>query len=352
MDKLTAIAGGSTLVYAVLAFLMGVLPGIELSRVAATPGARPLTPTQARGRAIYVSEGCAYCHTQQVRPLAADAIFGRPSAAGDFAYQTPELLGSERTGPDLSNVGARQASDVWQYIHLYDPRAVVPQSIMPSFRWLFRTVAEAPAGVQPVPLPAPYAPATGVVVPGEDAQALVAYLLSLRQPALATTQAGAGTASPAATNPAATSPATAASATSAPPAGTPATSGAAPGPLAAATGAGTPAAFDAGQGARLFAANCAACHGAQGAGVPGVFPPLVRNPVVVAADPAEHMSVVLHGLHGKAIDGKTYAAQMPPFAATLSDAQIADIIDHERTSWGNHAPLVTAKDVAAIRAKR
>jgi cytochrome c oxidase cbb3-type subunit 2 len=84
-----------------------------------------------------VASGCSYCHTQQVRPLPQDAVFGRPSAPGDFTYQTPELLGSERTGPDLTNVGARQASTVWQYIHLYNPRAVVPQSIMPAFEWLF-----------------------------------------------------------------------------------------------------------------------------------------------------------------------------------------------------------------------
>lgn len=356
MNRLTAIAGGSTLVYAVLAIVMGVLPGIELSQVPATPGAQPLTPTQARGREVYISEGCAYCHTQQVRPLPGDSIFGRPSAAGDFAYQTPELLGSARTGPDLSNIGARQASDTWQYIHLYDPRAVVPQSIMPSFRWLFRTVAEAPAGVQPVPLPKDWAPSSGVVVPTAEAQELVAYLLSLRQPTLAQ-----GAATPSGPAGAAAGPAQAAAGTAATPpaavaaAAPPAAGAAAPG--AAATAAGATAAtagagFDAAQGARLFAANCAACHGAQGAGVPGVFPPLVKNPVVTASDPAEHVSVVLHGLQGRTIEGTAYAAQMPPFAATLSDAQIADIVDHERTTWGNHAPLVTAQDVAAIRAKK
>ncbi len=86
-------------------------------------------------------------------PEPGDSIFGRPSAPGDFAYQTPELLGSERNGPDLTNVGARQSSSVWQYIHLYQPRAVVPQSIMPAFPWLFRAVDKAPAGEQPVPLP-------------------------------------------------------------------------------------------------------------------------------------------------------------------------------------------------------
>ncbi|MBN9592043.1 MAG: cbb3-type cytochrome c oxidase subunit II, partial [Alphaproteobacteria bacterium] len=125
MKKLLLIAGGSTLVYAGLALLMGVLPGIMLSQTPPGPGVKPLTPLEAEGRAIYVANGCSYCHTQQVRPLAQDKVFGRPSAPGDFAYQTPELLGSERTGPDLTNIGARQPSAVWQYIHLYNPRAVV-----------------------------------------------------------------------------------------------------------------------------------------------------------------------------------------------------------------------------------
>ena len=138
MNKLTVIVGGSTLVYAGLALLMGVLPGIELSRVPAGVGVEPLTALEADGREVYVASGCSYCHTQQVRPVDEDKVFGRPSAAGDFKYQTPELLGSERTGPDLTNIGVRQPSSVWQYIHLYEPRAVVPASIMPSFDWLFK----------------------------------------------------------------------------------------------------------------------------------------------------------------------------------------------------------------------
>src|SRR6476620_4254974 len=184
MNKLVLIAGGSTLVYACLALLMGVLPGIELSNTPAGPGVEPLTPLQAEGRDVYVANGCSYCHTQQVRPLAQDKIFGRSSAPGDFAYQTPELLGSQRTGPDLTNIGVRQPSETWQYIHLYNPRAVVPQSVMPAFDWLFAVVAEAPHGVTAVALPKAYAPTRGVVVPTREAEALLSYLLSLKQPAL------------------------------------------------------------------------------------------------------------------------------------------------------------------------
>lgn len=315
MRKLVAIAGGSTLVYLVLAILMGVLPGIWLSRVPPGPGVKPLTPLEEHGRDVYVSEGCAYCHTQQVRPLGVDSVFGRPSAPGDFAYQTPQLLGSERTGPDLTNIGVRQPSSVWQYMHLYAPRSVVPQSIMPDFPWLFRVVDAAPSGEQAVPVPKGFGPAHGVVVPGRDAKALVAYLLSLKQPKLPGAEATQAAAVPAA-------------------------------PTAPAGGA---AAFDAAEGAKLFASTCAVCHGAQGEGVAGAFPPLAGDPVVNDNDPTEHIATVLQGAHDRKIAGVTYQAAMPPFAGQLSDQQVMEIIDHERSSWGNHGRLITAADVAAIR---
>jgi cytochrome c oxidase cbb3-type subunit 2 len=314
MNKSLAIFGGSTLLYAGLATLMAVLPGMWLSRVPPGPGVKPLTSLEARGRDIYVSEGCFYCHTQQVRPLSGDKIFGRPSAPGDYAYQTPELLGSERNGPDLSNIGVRQPSLVWQYIHLYQPRAVVPQSIMPAFPWLFRVVDKAPAGEEPVPLPPSVAPQSGVVVPTENGKALVAYLLSLKQSPL----------------PGATGTEAATSQT------TPPTKGGAAG-------------FNAAEGAKLFTDNCSACHGVDGKGVPGAFPPLAGDPVVNASDPTEHIAAVLHGVHDKVIGGQKYSAHMPPFAAQLSDEQIAEVIDHERTSWGNHGSLVTSADVVSVR---
>jgi cytochrome c oxidase cbb3-type subunit II len=67
--------------------------------------------------------------------------------------------------------------------------------------------------------------------------------------------------------------------------------------------------------------------------------------VVNGADAQTHIHIVLHGLSNKSIGGTAYSAQMPSFAAQLSDAQIAAVIDHERTSWGNHGPLVTPNQV-------
>jgi cytochrome c oxidase cbb3-type subunit 2 len=327
MNKLALIAGGSTLVYAGLAFVMGVLPGIMLSKTPPGPGVKPLTPLEAEGRDVYVANGCSYCHTQQVRPLAQDKVFGRPSAPGDFAYQTPELLGSERTGPDLSNVGARQPSAVWQYIHLYNPRAVVPDSIMPSFDWMFDVVDKAPAGVSPVPLPKAYAPAHGIVVPKHEAQALLAYLLSLKQSPLpsmsetahdATPPSAASEKAPAASDKVATAPA---------------------------------AAQESAKGKQLFSANCAACHQETGEGLPGAFPALKGNAAVNDANPTTHLHVVLFGLANATVDGVKYESEMPEFGSSLSDADIADIINYERSSWGNHGKPVTAQDVAAVRAK-
>ncbi|HUY03767.1 MAG TPA: cbb3-type cytochrome c oxidase subunit II [Rhodocyclaceae bacterium] len=340
MNKLVLIAGGSTLVYACLALLMGVLPGIALSRTPPGPGVVPLTALQAEGREVYVANGCCYCHTQQVRPLPEDKVFGRPSAPGDFAYQTPELLGSERTGPDLTNVGVRQPSTVWQYIHLYNPRAVVPESIMPAFDWMFKVVDQASPGVTPVPLPKAYAPAHGVVVPDHQAEALVAYLLSLKQPALPGTSSNeSGTAMPGMSSTARAGTSTAANGV-----------GTAPDAAAAGSVSAT-SAYDAAKGKALFTANCAACHQANGEGLPGAFPSLKGNAAVNDADATMHIHAVLHGLQGANVGGVVYSSPMPAFGGTLSDADIANIIDYERGSWGNHGTPVTAEQVAVERAK-
>ncbi len=336
MKKLILIAGGSTAVYFVLAMLMGVIPGYALSLVPPGPHVQQLTATEAAGRDVYVANGCSYCHTQQVRPLAQDMAFGRPSTAGDFAYETPELLGSERTGPDLTAVGERRGSDVWQYMHLYNPRSVVPESIMPSYAWMFKVVAKAPAGVAAVPVPAAFAPAHGVVIPGHDAQVLVAYLLSRKQASLAPTKVSA-IAAP-----------TAAVAAAAPPPAAPAPVKLAANPPPAAPAA--PAA-DVAHGKELYGSSCAACHQATGAGLPGAFPPLKGNAVANDPNPTEHIHVVLFGTHDKVIDGVKYASPMPPWGSQFNDQEVADIINYERSAWGNHGKQITAAEVAAVRAK-
>jgi cytochrome c oxidase cbb3-type subunit 2 len=192
--------GVSLLGFVGLAFIVGIGPAVWVqTHTRPLPGAVPPTALETAGLHVYVSEGCVACHTQQVRPLRMDAVWGRPSAPGDYAFLTgagvwqpyaPAVLGSERTGPDLSNVGVRQGSDVWQYLHLYNPRAVVADSIMPAFPWLFDVRAEPAAGETVVPLPPPYAPDRGVVVPNARGRALVAYLLARRQVPIAGYEGG------------------------------------------------------------------------------------------------------------------------------------------------------------------
>jgi mono/diheme cytochrome c family protein len=108
-------------------------------------------------------------------------------------------------------------------------------------------------------------------------------------------------------------------------------------------------AADAARGAALYAANCAACHQPTGQGLAGVFPPLAGDPIVNAHDPTEHIATVLDGRLGSTIGGVTYASPMPAFRDLLNDVDLAAIVNHERTSWGNAAPLVSTSDVAKLR---
>lgn len=102
-------------------------------------------------------------------------------------------------------------------------------------------------------------------------------------------------------------------------------------------------------GAQVYSQSCASCHGESGTGTPGAFPPLVNDPIVTGKDADAHIKIVLHGLSGKTIGGTKYAGQMPAFAAQLNDQQIAAVIDHERTSWGNQATTITPGQVTKNR---
>lgn len=160
-----------------------VIPYVQVANVEPTPGMKPYTSMQLRGRQQYISNGCLYCHSQQPRAasLAPDTKrgWGRASVAGDYAFDTPHLLGTMRTGPDLLNIGARQPSVQWHLGHLYQPRAYVPGSIMPSYPYLFDIKDQAEPGDVVVPLPDGTAPAGKVVVATPEANELVSYLLSL-----------------------------------------------------------------------------------------------------------------------------------------------------------------------------
>lgn len=186
-------------------------PQLQLGRLEPVPqpAPQPDYPTARPGLAqqglqVYRSMGCAECHTQQVRPEG-DVERGwgrRRTVAQDYLADRPLLVGSLRMGPDLANLGVREAghfavpwkyasetnhleeTEAWLYRHLYQPRAHAPGSIMPSYAFLFeRRVIRPGQNADPMALRVEQGqrgPWPEQVVPGPKARALVAYLMSLR----------------------------------------------------------------------------------------------------------------------------------------------------------------------------
>jgi cytochrome c oxidase cbb3-type subunit II len=159
------------------------IPDLMVSRLDPPAGLKRSTAEELFGRSIYIREGCVYCHSQQPRPRGFGAdqerFWGRPSVPADYVYDRPHLLGTMRTGPDLLNIAVRQSSEDWHYLHLYDPRLVNAQSIMPPYPWLFESKPTAGPEEKALALPDSAAPHNAVVVPTGEGKALVAYLLSL-----------------------------------------------------------------------------------------------------------------------------------------------------------------------------
>ena len=179
-EAILAIGGG---VFLLLSWVIALGPALDFRAADAARPKAAADPAVERGRALYLAEGCGYCHSQLVRPLFIDAPYGRPSEAADYAGATPPLLGTERAGPDLSDAGHRQPGVPWNLIHLFNPRGVVPQSVMPAYPWYFDIVdrEKAPASALVVSLPPPWLPVGKVALPRPEALDLTAYILSLRQ---------------------------------------------------------------------------------------------------------------------------------------------------------------------------
>lgn len=311
-------------VFVALSILIAILPAFQMQETEPIPDQKPLTAQQEKGLAVYVKENCMACHTQQVRNIEMDKMWGdRPSIPSDYYFskkrmdiwrQSPSLLGSERTGPDLTNIGKRQSSEDWHLLHLYNPRAVVSESVMPSYPWLFKVVDS--TLVKPdekvVAVPQEFFNKKGKkVVAREEALLLVEYLKSLKQtdlpggdiadfiPALRKIQEEG---------------------------------------MQGGSGGGKP------DGANLYKQTCAACHQDNGKGVAGAFPPLAGSKIVTDKDPETLIRIILQGYNSRPDYGV-----MPPFADMLTDAEIAAIATHERSSWGNSADEVTEEDVKKIR---
>jgi cytochrome c oxidase cbb3-type subunit II len=158
--------------------------------VANTPveGMVPRTALQHEGRDIFIREGCVGCHSQMIRPFRAETErYGHYSVAGESVWDHPFLWGSKRTGPDLARVGGRYSDD-WHRAHLYNPRNVVPESIMPAYPWLVEhkldgeNTATKLQAMRTLGVPytdADIAGAKDAVKGKTEMEALVAYLQSL-----------------------------------------------------------------------------------------------------------------------------------------------------------------------------
>jgi len=309
------------LFFAGLTLLVAILPALNNQKNnRPLPGWEPLSEEAVKGKNLYIANGCVACHTQQVRNLDMDKVWGaRPGMAADYAANkrtdiwrnTATLMGTERTGPDLTDIGNRQPSKDWNLVHLFNPRIVVKESVMPGYPWLFTLKKEPGKNDVIVNVPKEYLQGEeSKVVATDDALYLIAYLQSLKQ-----TRLPDGTASPDFLYKAKTSPTGAASQAKEP------------------------------DGAALYIANCQSCHQANGEGLLGAFPPLKGSPVVNGANLELYVGIIMNGY-----DPRPEYGVMPPVAtnANLNAAEITAIMNHERTSWGNNARKVTEEEVKKL----
>lgn len=309
--------------FVMLSFFVAILPAISNQKNnAPLPDAKLLSGDVLAGKKIFIENGCVACHTQQVRNVDMDKVWGtRSNVAADYAIHsriswwmnTATLMGTERTGPDLTNIGSRLPSDDWHLLHLYNPRAIVEESIMPAYPWLFDHKTEITSGEKEVLVPDEYLKKPGMkVIARTEALQLVAYLQSLQQ-----------------TNPG---------------------SGGAGEFLykkeelvdGSSGGAGKSLELD---GATLYANNCQACHQANGKGLPGVFPPLKGSKIILDDDPQILVEVIMKGYNAR-----QEFAEMPAVGVTnnLKPEEITAIVNHERISWGNNARKVSVEEVKKI----
>jgi mono/diheme cytochrome c family protein len=127
---------GGLIVFASVLFISVVLPWVTISEKPSDIF-RPRTVLEEEGRKIYIENGCTYCHTQFIRNIDWGLGAERVARSGDYVTEQPHLLGSERTGPDLSQEGGEHPDD-WHLAHYTNPRYIRPESIMPSFEYLGR----------------------------------------------------------------------------------------------------------------------------------------------------------------------------------------------------------------------
>lgn len=130
-------------VFLVIAYagVVTILPDFMESARPVT-GTKPYTVLELAGRQVYIKDSCNACHSQLVRPFKSETDrYGKYSLSGEYAYDRPFLWGSRRAGPDLMRVGNYRTTD-WHEYHMLDPKSVVPGSIMPAYKHMFKNTAD------------------------------------------------------------------------------------------------------------------------------------------------------------------------------------------------------------------
>ena len=311
------------LLFLILTYFTAIKPALDNQKNnAPLPNTTALSGDALAGKNIYIGEGCVGCHTQQVRNVDMDKVFGtRPGMAADYAnitrtsvwVNTATLMGTERTGPDLTNVGSRQPSLDWNLMHLYNPRSVVPQSIMPGYSWLFEIKENPDKDDIVVSMPAQFMNGkTGKVVAKKEALQLFAYLQSLKQ--------------------------------------APLPANIAPTQFlykkeARANTSGNQTVSAELDGKVLYSANCQSCHQENGEGLNGAFPPLKGSAVVTGDNLELYVDIIMNGYNARDDYGVMAAIGTN---MKFDEHTVAAIINYERTAWGNTGTKVTSEEIKKI----
>jgi cytochrome c oxidase cbb3-type subunit I/II len=126
-----------SLVVVAIGGLVEIVPTMIVeSNVPTIASVKPYTPLELEGRDLYIKEGCYNCHSQMIRPLRFETErYGEYSKSGEFVYDHPFQWGSKRTGPDLAREGGKRPH-LWHYEHMYRPKDISPNSIMPAYPWM------------------------------------------------------------------------------------------------------------------------------------------------------------------------------------------------------------------------
>lgn len=325
-DNHKKLFGTALALFVGLTILVAILPAINNQKNnAPLPGDEPLTKVEMLGKRSYIANGCVACHTQQVRNVDMDKVWGdRPGIAADYAKNTrmdvwrntATLMGTERTGPDLTDIGNRQPSEAWNLLHLYQPRAVVAQSIMPAYQWLFEVKNELDSNDVEVNVPDKFRKGIeGKIAATAEALHLVAYLQSLKQTPLPTGNEAPEFLYKKEEKNSIKEGILGSNASKMP------------------------------DGDALYAKYCQSCHQANGEGLAGAFPPLKDSKIVLGEDLELYVDIIMNGYDARA----EYAAMTAVGTANkLSAAEVAAIINHERTSWGNEGETVSTEEIEKL----